>query len=187
MGLRKTEEKCVFGKGDDSVLWACDGRNGLIELRHDSNHLLFYVIPLLIVLMPVLIWLLVNWSLAYAIAVVESKWGYETLRRSANLVKGKRGVAFRIHLYYGLVILIIVVNGSRFLVNMGAAKGHQWRSFWVILETALFSVLGYVLMNQYIMANTVLYMYCKDLNVENLPLETGGEYVSLPLDQDAIV
>ncbi|KAK4376637.1 hypothetical protein RND71_002933 [Anisodus tanguticus] len=153
---------------------------GLIELKHDSNHLLFYVIPSLIVLIPVLIWLLVNWSLAYAIAVVESKWGYETLRRSANLVKGKRGVAFRIHLYYGLVILIIVVNGSRFL-----GKGNQWRSLAVILQTALSSVMGFMIMNQYLVANVVLCMYCKDFNGEKLIGDKfASEYVSLLVDDE---
>ncbi|XP_060215225.1 uncharacterized protein LOC132642021 [Lycium barbarum] len=157
---------------------------GLIELKYDSNHLLFLVIPTLIVLVPVLVWLQVNWSLAYAIAVIESKWGYETLRRSAKLVKGKRWVAFWIHMYYGLVIVVMVVGGALFLVSLGAAKGNQWRSFGVILQTALAIVFGYVLMNQYLMANTVLYMYCKDLNDENLPLETGSEYVSLPLNEE---
>ncbi|OIT26038.1 PREDICTED: uncharacterized protein LOC109215741 isoform X2 [Nicotiana attenuata] len=159
---------------------------GLIELKYDSNHFLFLVIPVLIVLVPVLIWLQINWSLAYVIAVVESKWGYESLRRSFYLVKGRRWVAFGIHLYYGLSMGIMMVCGSMFLVIAGAAKGIQWMSLGVILWTALVSVMGYLMMNQYLVANVVLYMKCKDLNCEKLHSETSdfaGEYVSLPLDE----
>ncbi|MCE2055927.1 hypothetical protein HAX54_043751 [Datura stramonium] len=161
---------------------------GLIELRFDSNHLLSWVFFGSIVVVPVLIWLQVNWSLAYVIAVVESERGYETLRRSANLVKGKkRWVAFGILLYYGLLTVLMVVCCAMFLVLVGAAKGEQWRSSGVILQTVLSSVMGYVLMNQYLVANVVLYMYCKkgDLNGEQLSSEiAAGEYVSLPLDEE---
>nr|XP_033512465.1 uncharacterized protein LOC108945451 isoform X1 [Nicotiana tomentosiformis] len=161
---------------------------GVFELKYDSNHLLFLVISGLIVLVPVLQWLQVNWSLAYVIALVESKWGYETLRRSSYLVKGQRWVSFGIHVYYGLSMGIMMVCGSMFLVNVGAWKGNQWRSFAVILQTALVSVMGYLIINQYLVANVVLYMKCKDLNCEKLPSETGGEfageYVSLPLEEE---
>ncbi|XP_009780424.1 uncharacterized protein [Nicotiana sylvestris] len=154
---------------------------GLIELKYDSNHFLFLVIPVLIVLVPVLIWLQVNWSLAYVIAVVESKWGYETLRRSSYLVKGQRWVAFRIHLYYGLIMGIMVVSGAMYLVTVGAAKGNQWRSSGVILQTALVSVLGYLMMGQFLVGNVVLYMHCNDLNGEKLPLEISHNDDLLPI------
>ncbi|KAF3623389.1 putative pentatricopeptide repeat-containing protein, mitochondrial-like isoform X1 [Capsicum annuum] len=157
-----------------------------LGLKHGLNdHLSFVVIFGLIVLVPVLIWLQVNWSLAYVIAVVESKKGYETPRRSANLVKGKRWIAFGILMYYGLVIALMVVGCSMFLVSVDAAKGDQWRSLAVILQTVLGSVFGYVLMNQYLVVNMVLCMCCKELNNdEKLALETGGEYVYLPLDEE---
>ncbi|KAM3304281.1 hypothetical protein P3S67_015313 [Capsicum chacoense] len=156
-----------------------------LGLKYDSNHLFSFVIFGLIVLVPVLIWLQVNWSLAYVIAVVESKKGYETLRRSVNLVKGKRWIAFGILMYYGFVIVLMVVGSAMFLVCVDAAKGDQWRSQAVMLQTVLGSVLGYVLMNQHLVANMVLYMYCNDLNNdEKLSLETGGEYVSLRLDEE---
>ncbi|KAM3359074.1 hypothetical protein P3S68_022007 [Capsicum galapagoense] len=147
--------------------------SNLSGLKHDLNdHLSFVVIFALIVFVPVLIWLQVNWSLAYVIAVKD----YETQRRRANLVKGKRWIAFGILMYYGLAIVLMVVGCSIFLVSVDAAKGDQWRSQAVMLQTVLGSVLGYVLMNQYLVANMVLYMYCKELNSdENLVLQTGGE------------
>ncbi|XP_016481061.2 uncharacterized protein LOC107802129 [Nicotiana tabacum] len=160
---------------------------GLIEIKYDSDHLMFLAIPALVVLVPVLLWLHVNWSLAYVIAVIESKWGYETLRRSSYLVKGQRWVAFGIYLYYGLSMGIMMVCGSLFFVIMGVAKGNKWRRLDVILQTALVSVMGYLMMNQYLVANLVLYMKCKDLKGEKLQSETegefAGEYLSLPLDE----
>uniref|UniRef100_M1DZ35 Uncharacterized protein n=1 Tax=Solanum tuberosum TaxID=4113 RepID=M1DZ35_SOLTU len=153
---------------------------GLIELKSDSDHLLFLVIFSLIVLVPILIWLQVNWSLAYVITVVESKKGYETLRRSAKLVKGERWVTLKILMYYEIVIVWMVVWCAMFL-----ARGEQWRSFTGILLTAFTSVMGYILMNQYLVANVVLYMHCKELNDEKLMSETAaGEYVSLPVEEE---
>ncbi|XP_059315572.1 uncharacterized protein LOC132066239 [Lycium ferocissimum] len=152
---------------------------GLLELKYDLNHFLFFGIFALIVLVPVLIWLQVNWSLAYVVAVVESKWGIETLRRSAHLVKGMRSVALSVMLFYGLVVVGTV--GGSYLVTMGTAKGEQWT--FLSLQMLESSVVGYVVMNQYLMGNAVLYMYCKDLNDEKLPFEIedefGNEYVSL--------
>ncbi|MCD7468654.1 hypothetical protein HAX54_007046 [Datura stramonium] len=163
---------------------------GLIELKYVSNHFSFFVIFGSMVLLPVLIWLQVNWSLAYVIAVIESKWGFETLRRSAYLVKGKRWVALSMMLIHGLLMGFIVVWGSIYLVLMDPVKGNRWRSLTVILQTLQNSVLGFMMMNQYLVGNVALYMYCNDFNGENLPMEIGvksagaGEYVSLPLDDE---
>ncbi|XP_015074966.1 uncharacterized protein LOC107018893 [Solanum pennellii] len=153
---------------------------GLIELKSNSDHLLFLVIFWLIVIVPILIWLQVNWSLAYVITVVESNKGYETLRRSAKLVKGERWVALKILTYYGSVIVYNVVWYAMFL-----AKRETWRSFAGILVTVCNSAMGYILMNQYLVANVVLYMHCKELNDEKLMSKTAaGEYVSLSVEEE---
>ncbi|XP_009770449.1 uncharacterized protein LOC107820788 [Nicotiana tabacum] len=161
---------------------------GFLELKYDSNNLLFLLIPALIVLVPALLWLQVNWSLAYVIAVVESKWGFETLRRSSYLVKGKRCLVLSRVIFFGLVMVGLIGGGSMFLVIVSAAKGQQWRSAGVILQTAQCSVMGYLGMSQFLVGNVVLYMYCKGLNGEKLPLEIrdkfAGEYVSLLLQEE---
>ncbi|MCD7456812.1 hypothetical protein HAX54_033295 [Datura stramonium] len=117
------------------------------------------------------IWLQVNWSLAYVIAVIESKWGFETLRRSAYLVKGKRWVALSMMLIHGLLMGFIVVWGSIYLVLMDPVKDSAG------------PVLGFMMMNQYLVGNVALYMYCNDFNGEEFAdassQVTGtGEYVS---------
>ncbi|CAN4124537.1 unnamed protein product [Withania somnifera] len=146
----------------------------LLELKYDLNHFLFFVVFALIILVPILMWLQVNWSLAYVVAVVESKQGYETLRRSAYLVKGMRSVALSMTLSYGLTMGCLVGGGSMFLVSVGSDKG---RSFVVIILQILeCSVMGYVMMNQYLMGNAVLYMYSKDLNDEKLHFEISDEF-----------
>ncbi|XP_060212311.1 uncharacterized protein LOC132639951 [Lycium barbarum] len=127
-----------------------------------------------------MLWLQVNWSLAYVIAVVESKCGHETLRRSANLVKGMRWIAFWTHLFYGLTMGGMVIGTNVVFVLLGTMKGGKWRSFSVISQTVQCSVLGSLAMNQFLVLNVVLYMYCKDLKGEKLPFE----YVSLPLDDE---
>ncbi|KAM3359096.1 hypothetical protein P3S68_022029 [Capsicum galapagoense] len=159
-----------------------------IGIKYDLNHLGFMFI---LVIVPVLLWLQVNWSLAYVIAVVESKWGFETLRRSAYLVKGMSWLTFWTHLsnmlIYVLLLGSLVAFGSMVLVILDAAEGNQWRSFGVISQTVLYSVLGFVVMNYYLLGNVATYMYCKDFNGEKSSLEIGNkftgasEYVSMPL------
>ncbi|WMV27924.1 hypothetical protein MTR67_021309 [Solanum verrucosum] len=142
---------------------------GLIELQNDSNHFWFLFI---LVIIPVLLWLQVNWSLAYAIAAVESKWGFETLRRSAYLVKGMRWVAFWTHLFYGLALGAMVIGSNVVFVLLGVGKDDP--------QVMQCTVLGTLGMNQFLVLNVVLYMYCKDLEDEKLSFED----VSVPLDKE---
>ncbi|KAF3617580.1 hypothetical protein FXO38_33904 [Capsicum annuum] len=139
---------------------------GLTELKCDSNHL-FWVIPVLIVLVTFLLWLQVNWSLTYLIPTVELEkvlllrhapkekvfatkvtGGYKTLRR---------WVGFGILMYYGLAIVGMVVYCAMFLVSVGAAKGAMWTSFEVILKTALTSVRKYVVVCYYLHPSLLVY------------------------------
>ncbi|XP_049405544.1 uncharacterized protein LOC125869031 [Solanum stenotomum] len=154
----------------------------ILELKYDLNHLIIFA---LIVLVPILVWLQVNWSLAYVVAVVESKQGYETLRRSAYLVKGVgvRSIVLSMVLFYGLVVGGMVVGGSMLFFIM--CTSDQWIISAVILPILVISVvISYKTMNQYLVGNAVLYMYCNDFNGEKFPLEIGDnecsdEYQSL--------
>jgi len=115
--------------------------------------------------------------------VVESKQGYETLRRSAYLVKGVRSIALSMVLFYGLVVGGMVVGGSMLFFIM--CTSDQWIISAVILPILVISVvISYKTMKQYLVGNAVLYMYCNDFNGEKLPLEIGDnecgdEYQSL--------
>lgn len=153
---------------------------GLIELKYDLNHFLYLCFFSLIVLVPILVWLQVNWLLAYVIAVLESKFGFEALRKSANLLKGKRWIASYAMLSEPLMGLLVVTH-SRASVMLGVAQGS--------LVAIIGVVAGSLLMNHYLLENVALYMYCKDefFNGEKSPLEIGhkftgaSEYVSMPM------
>ncbi|KAH0671651.1 hypothetical protein KY285_022675 [Solanum tuberosum] len=82
-------------------------------------------------------------------------------------------------LFYGLVVGGMVVGGSMLFFIM--CTSDQWIISAVILPIL---VISYKTMNQYLVGNAVLYMYCNNFNGEKLPLEIGDnecgdEYQSL--------
>ncbi|KAH0674875.1 hypothetical protein KY285_022676 [Solanum tuberosum] len=85
-------------------------------------------------------------------------------------------------LFYGLMMGCSLGGCSIYLVIIGKAEGEQWSFLMVILLQIFQSLEGaYVMMNQYLVGNAVLYTYCKDLNDQKLSgdNEFGSEYVSL--------
>ncbi|XP_015075279.1 uncharacterized protein LOC107019242 [Solanum pennellii] len=144
----------------------------LIELKYN-------LIFALAVVVPILVWLQVNWSLAYVVAVVESKQGFETLRRSAYLVKGMgvRSIVLSMMLFYGLMIGGMVIAGSMLFFIM--CTSYQCIISVGILPVLVISVvISYKTMNQYLIGNVLLYMYCNDFNGEKFPLEIGDNECS---------
>ncbi|KAJ9554436.1 hypothetical protein OSB04_018481 [Centaurea solstitialis] len=115
-----------------------------------------------------------NWSLAFAIAVTESKWGFEALVRSSRLVKGMRSVSLYLLLYFvsygGLVVFVCTdASGSR-------------RSPFVfpVIFGSLFLMMMLLVS---VVANTVLYVRCRGLRGE-LGIEVGEKRVCFKLDSD---
>ncbi|KAM3281538.1 hypothetical protein P3S67_028560 [Capsicum chacoense] len=158
------------------------------EVDYASNYFMGLVVLLGVVLVLVFIWMQVNWSLAYVIVIVEYKWGYESLRRSAYLVKGMRWVALSVLLFFGVLIGLLVGGCSSFLVTVGAASGG-WTSFGMILQMVVSSGFATLLMLQSIAASVVLYMYCKALHGElalEIAEEFAREYVYLPFDNEKV-
>ncbi|KAJ8563054.1 hypothetical protein K7X08_031506 [Anisodus acutangulus] len=159
-------------------------------MGYDSNYFTGLVVLVGVVVLLVFIWLQVNWSLAYVIVIVESKWGYEPLKRSACLVKGMRWVALSVLLFFGVLIGLLVGGCSSFLVSVGgASSGLGWASFGVILQMVVSSGFATLLMLQNIAASVVLYMYCKALHGElalEIAEEFAREYVYLPYDNEKV-
>lgn len=132
-----------------------------LEVSYNSFYFWGLLILLVLLLVPIILWLHINWSLAYVIVVVESKWGYEALRRSGQLVKGMRRVASSILLLYGLVFWLIVVTNSLWLGMVGA---NNWVSMWTLAFQVVYtSSLATQLTLHSLAANVVLYIYCKSL------------------------
>jgi len=96
--------------------------------------------------------------------------------------EGVQIIALSMVLFYRLVMGCSLSGCSMYLVIIGTSKGEQWSFLNVILLQIFQSLeVGYVMMNQYLVGNAVLYTYCKDLNDQKLSgdNEFGSEYVSL--------
>ncbi|PWA52129.1 hypothetical protein CTI12_AA457640 [Artemisia annua] len=123
----------------------------------DYNPLFF------ILLIVVVIYFHVNWSLAFVVVVVESKRGIEALMRSSYLIKGTRSVSLILLLSYGTFcgLLVWVLTDSL----------HEFNSWVYVFFTMLGSSYLVWFLLQITTANTVLYNYCKELHGE---LATGS-------------
>ncbi|XP_019167862.1 PREDICTED: uncharacterized protein LOC109163569 [Ipomoea nil] len=150
---------------------------GVVEVNnYDGFSISFKVLVIMLVLLLVsmVLWLQVKWCLAYVIVVEESKWGYEVLRRSGELVKGMRGVALCVLLYFGIPSLFMTY--LMMMMMVGAPNGH-W-SWTHVFQAVLYIVFEAQLMLHAFAANVVLYIYCKALAEGDL--DFGSNYVCLP-------
>ncbi|XP_010258228.1 PREDICTED: uncharacterized protein LOC104598045 [Nelumbo nucifera] len=137
----------------------------------------------LVVLVLVAVYLQVNWALACVVVVVESSWGVEPLRRSSYLIKGMRGVAAYLLLFFGL-ISGLMLWGNWEPMNVGDLK--DWMS---VVGTVVGSAFIMLILLHSISASTVLYMHCKALHGElagEIAEEFAQEYVSLPFDDKKV-
>ncbi|PSR88434.1 Immediate-early protein like [Actinidia chinensis var. chinensis] len=141
------------------------------EIDYNSNYYLGFCIAVFVILVLVLVYLQVNWVLASAIVVVESKWGFEPLRRSAYLVKGMRSVSLSLMVLFGSVTGLVLWSYSGTTRDVGG---------FILLTCGESCFLSSIMLYN-VASNTVLYMYCKALHGE-LDLEIPEEYASLPLD-----
>ncbi|KAK6931283.1 hypothetical protein RJ641_003076 [Dillenia turbinata] len=137
------------------------------------------------ILVMILIHLQVIWSLAGVVVVAESIWGFEPLRRSANLVKGMRRVSLNLLLFFGFFIAVLIWSTSASAVRIGGANG--WSSWVFVVQIVVTSSLVTYLFLHNLAANTVMYMYCKAVNGElawEIAEEFAREYISLPFDEE---
>ncbi|CAI8617579.1 unnamed protein product [Vicia faba] len=73
-----------------------------------ATHPMFIYMVLMLVLLPLVVYLLINLSLVKAIVVVESVWGFEPLRRSWKLVRGMKRLILSISFLFGSLQLVLV-------------------------------------------------------------------------------
>ncbi|XP_073019415.1 uncharacterized protein [Primulina eburnea] len=142
------------------------------------------VVLLAVLLVGVMIYLQVEWFLACVVVVVESKWGFEPLKRSSYLVKGMKWIAFSILIYFALSIGFLSAFYSS---SVPGYISSGWISWEFGLPTVLFTVFATALLLYSVVATAVLFIYCKALHGE-LALEMVDEfaplYVRLPFDGD---
>lgn len=64
-----------------------------VDVDYGSNYSLSLVIRVPILVLVATFYLKVEWSLAHVVLVVEYKWGFAPLKRSAYLIKGNEWIA----------------------------------------------------------------------------------------------
>ncbi|CAI9767978.1 unnamed protein product [Fraxinus pennsylvanica] len=158
------------------------------EIEYESNYFLCFAVFVMVLAVSVLIYLTVEWSLAYVVVVLESKWGLQPLKRSACLIKGMRWVALAVMFSFGILIGLFAMASSSLVLNAGYIRGGRL-SWAFVLQTVVCSGFMTVLMLYSVAAHTVLYMYCKALHGElafDIAEEFAREYLSLPFDDGKV-
>ncbi|KAM0983844.1 hypothetical protein ACFX2C_011331 [Malus domestica] len=158
------------------------------EFEYSSPYFIGFLAVVVTALFLVLLHLQVNWTLAGVVVVVESKWGFGSLTRSANLIKGMRWVALRLLIFFGFFVGVL---GFCSWVSALDLKGDTdgWKSWAFVVQIVVTATSLVLLMLYNAAANTVLYMYCKAVNGElamEIAEEFAGEYVSLPFDNGKV-
>ncbi|XP_047330404.1 uncharacterized protein LOC124933993 [Impatiens glandulifera] len=153
------------------------------EIDYNSSYSYGFFIIISVFITLLLINLSVNWSLAPVIVVIESKWGFEPLRRSAYLIKGMKLVSLSLMLMFNLIIGFFIWGGSSSSSSIAFDDGWDCAQF--ILHTVLSSTFVTMFMLNSLVSTAVLYMYCKALHGElawEIAEEFSTEYVCLPFD-----
>ena len=148
------------------------------------------VIPLFLVL----IYLQVNWSLSSVVVVAETTWGWEPMMRSASLIKGRRLLPLSLFLLFAFCYGVFAWSMNYFLPVADLAGGstsnsvadHDWKCLLLhfIVQFLVNPVFRMVVLLYEMVANAVLYVYCKNALVDHGDNEFSGEYVSLPVDDN---
>ncbi|KAM0020059.1 hypothetical protein Hdeb2414_s0025g00662921 [Helianthus debilis subsp. tardiflorus] len=146
-------------------------------IDYNSVYILWFSAIMGAVLIAIIVYFHVNWSLAFVVVVVESKWGFSPLKRSKYLIKGMRLVSL-------LVMLCFGVFGA-FIVGICSSCLDVFALKMIGSLVVMMILLGITA------ANTVLYNYCKALRGE-LALEVAEpevfvhDYVNLPSDGEKV-
>ncbi|KAK8508091.1 hypothetical protein V6N13_055544 [Hibiscus sabdariffa] len=111
------------------------------------------------ILVSIVVYSQVNWIFAYVIVVVESSWGLEPLKRSQNLVKGMKGVAFKIVLVLSIFCWFGTWSSMLRLVDSDGI----WTS---LIRTVTLPASSYYMVFVFfnLSVNAVFYMYSKALH-----------------------
>ncbi|WCJ22180.1 hypothetical protein M5689_004279 [Euphorbia peplus] len=156
---------------------------------YSNSYFIGFSVAISIVLLLGIVYFRINCVLAGVIVVVESSWGLEPLKRSALLIKGMRGVALGLQLFFGFLggVLLFVSAASGSTLGIGTNNG--WKSSAFVLQIVVNSTLLMLLLLYNVAAHTVLYMYCKAARGElvwEIAEEFAREYVSLPFDDGKV-
>ncbi|XP_010066878.2 uncharacterized protein LOC104453921 [Eucalyptus grandis] len=159
------------------------------EISYSSPYFLGLAAAIAVALVLMLAYLQVQWGLVNVVVVAELSYGFAPLRRSAYLVKGMRGVALSLTLFFGVLSGFVVCIGT-LSTSESVIDGNEWRRWYFVAQIVSTSSCLTVLMQLSLAATVVLYMYCKALHGElaiEIAEEFAREYVSLPFDDEKVL
>ncbi|CAA2976593.1 Hypothetical predicted protein, partial [Olea europaea subsp. europaea] len=81
-----------------------------VEVDYGSNYLLILVVRVPILVLVATFYLQVEWSLAHVVVVVEYKWGFAPLKRSAYLIKGNEWIAAILEIVLCSVLMTMMLS-----------------------------------------------------------------------------
>ncbi|XVF03271.1 hypothetical protein REPUB_Repub04eG0247000 [Reevesia pubescens] len=156
------------------------------QVIYSSPYFVSLCLVFVIIFMFIVFYLQVNWVFAYVVVVVESSWGLEPLKRSKKLVKGLKGVAFSMILFFGFFGGILTWVSA---AGWGDSAADKWKNWAFVINIVITSTFVTVLMLSNLAASTVFYMYSKAIHGElavEIAEEFAREYVSLPFDDGKV-
>ncbi|GMI87411.1 hypothetical protein like AT3G11810 [Hibiscus trionum] len=153
----------------------------VFQVDYSSAYFILLCLAYIISLVFIVVYLQVNWIFAYAIVVVESSWGLEPLKRSQALVKGIKGVAFKVVLFLGFFCWLGIWSS---MLRFVEPAGDAWKIGASFIQIVTVPAASYypLFMFYNLVVNTVLYMNSKAVHGE-----FAGEHVSLLSDDDGEV
>lgn len=110
-----------------------------------------------------MIYLQLEWYLAYVLVVIESKSFLSAIRDSSDLVKGMRSVAFPIIAWSTLLLGNI---STLFPSSAPGPINSDSVSWMFVLQTVVLTGLATILILYSVAANAVLFIHCKALHGE---------------------
>ncbi|KAJ9174226.1 hypothetical protein P3X46_017273 [Hevea brasiliensis] len=159
------------------------------QVEFFSPYFTGFCVVVSIVLILILVYLQLNWYLVGVLVAVESSWGLEPLKRSSFLIKGMRGVALALLLFFGFLVGILLFISSFSGITLGIGTNDGWKSCAFVVQIVVTSTLLMLLLLYHVATNTVLYMYCKAVHGElawEIAEEFAREYISLPFDEGKV-
>ncbi|KAL8532457.1 hypothetical protein ACS0TY_008885 [Phlomoides rotata] len=160
-----------------------------VDIDYNNVYFMGFVILIIAVVVGFLIHLQVEWYLSSVVVVVESKWGFEALKRSSYLLKGMKGVALAMILLFAVLLGFLGMLCSTLVPNAGGLSGGGWVSWAFIFQTVVYTGFMTILMLYSVAATAVLFMYCKAMQGElafEIAEEFAQEYIRLPFDDGKV-
>ena len=158
----------------------------LIAFGPNTNVGMSILLVVVVLYLMGLLYMSVVWQLASTISVLEDSYGFQAMKRSNQLIKGKVGVSTLIFLNLGLLHYVLQKALERVVVN-GESLGMVNRVAYANVCLSLFLLLG--LFERVI--QTIIYFVCKSYHHERVDklalsdhLQVYTQEYSLPLKGD---